>query len=66
MFQTPTAITHSLEKRDHVINELVETEKKYVDVLSDLQRCFMRPLSNVMKEEDMKIVFHGIKVSVPF
>lgn len=59
--QVPSAITHSLEKRDYVINELVETEKKYVDVLSTLQRSFMRPLSSIMKDEDMKTVFHGIK-----
>ena len=59
--QVPSAITHSLEKRDYVINELVETEKKYVDVLSTLQRCFMRPLGNVLKDEDLKVVFFGIK-----
>lgn len=61
-FQVPCPITHSLEKRDYVINELVETEKKYVDVLSTLQRSFMRPLSLILKDDDMKIVFHGIKV----
>ncbi|KAE8751318.1 hypothetical protein FOCC_FOCC001889 [Frankliniella occidentalis] len=60
--QVPSAITHSLEKRDYVINELVETEKKYVEVLSTLQRSFMRPLSNVMKEEDMKIELSEIHV----
>ncbi|XP_034233685.1 protein vav [Thrips palmi] len=59
--EVPCPITHSLEKRDYVINELVETEKKYVDVLSTLQRSFMRPLGLIIKEEDMKIVFHGIK-----
>ncbi|XP_075227409.1 vav guanine nucleotide exchange factor [Lycorma delicatula] len=59
--QLPTAITHSLEKRDYVVNELVETEKNYVDVLNTLQKCFLRPLSNVLKDEDFKVIFSGIK-----
>lgn len=61
-FKTPTA-SHSLEKRDHVINELVETEKNYIDVITTLQRCFMRPLQNVLKEEDFRIIFMGVKVN---
>uniref|UniRef100_A0A1B6EAB2 Protein vav n=1 Tax=Clastoptera arizonana TaxID=38151 RepID=A0A1B6EAB2_9HEMI len=59
--QVPSAVIHNLEKRDYVINELVETEKNYVDVLSTLQRCFLRPLANCLKEEDFKIIFTGIK-----
>jgi RhoGEF domain. len=51
-----------LEKRDYVINELVETEKNYVDVLASLLRNFMKPLSNLLREEDMKVIFGGIKV----
>ncbi|KAG8284415.1 Guanine nucleotide exchange factor vav2 [Homalodisca vitripennis] len=58
--QLPTA-SHSLEKRDYVINELVETEKNYVDVLATLQRCFMRPLGSILKDEDNRIIFMGIK-----
>ncbi|XP_073981108.1 vav guanine nucleotide exchange factor isoform X2 [Rhodnius prolixus] len=63
---TPTlfvasAVNHSFEKRDFVINELIETEKNYIDVLNTLQRYFIRPLSNVLKEEDIKIIFGGIK-----
>lgn len=59
--QIPSAISHSLEKRDYVINELVETEKNYVDVLSTLNRCFLRPLANALKEDDFRIIFFGIK-----
>ncbi|XP_046669462.1 protein vav isoform X2 [Homalodisca vitripennis] len=58
--ELPTA-SHSLEKRDYVINELVETEKNYVDVLATLQRCFMRPLGSILKDEDNRIIFMGIK-----
>nr|CAD7403711.1 unnamed protein product [Timema cristinae] len=52
---------HSLEKRDYVIKELVETEKNYVDVLATVQRSFMRPLSSFIREEDMKAIFSGMK-----
>lgn len=53
--------TVKTEKRDYVVDELVQTEKNYVDVLATLFRCFMRPLSHVMKPEDFNIVFSGIK-----
>lgn len=51
------------EKRDYVINELIETEKNYVDVLATLYRCFMRPLYSLMKSDDFNTVFSGIKVN---
>lgn len=66
MFQGPSTIPHSFEKRDYVIKELVETEKNYVDVLTTLHRCFMRQLNNLLREEDMKVIFGGIKVSFNF
>ncbi|PSN30254.1 hypothetical protein C0J52_26422 [Blattella germanica] len=59
--QIPSTVAHSFEKRDYVIKELVETEKNYVDVLTTLHRCFMRPLNNLLREEDMKVIFGGIK-----
>lgn len=52
----------SIEKRDYVINELIETEKNYVDVLNTLQKSFMRPLQNIMREDDFSMIFFGIKV----
>nr|CAD7457409.1 unnamed protein product [Timema tahoe] len=59
--QDPSVNNHSLEKRDYVIKELVETEKNYVDVLATVQRSFMRPLSSFIREEDMKAIFSGMK-----
>ncbi|XP_039288077.1 protein vav isoform X1 [Nilaparvata lugens] len=59
--QLPTAITHSFEKRDYVVSELVQTEKNYVDVLNTLHNCFIRPLSAIMKEDDFRVIFSGIK-----
>lgn len=57
------AVVPSIEKRDYVINELIETEKNYVDVLNTLQKSFMRPLVNILPKDDFDIIFKGIKVS---
>ncbi|EEB17268.1 protein vav, putative [Pediculus humanus corporis] len=59
--QIPSALPASLEKRDYVINELIETERNYLDVLGGLQRSFMRPLASIIREEDFKIIFAHIK-----
>ncbi|XP_021950474.1 protein vav isoform X2 [Folsomia candida] len=49
------------EKRDYVKGELLETEGNYIDALMMLKKKFMKPLSSLMKEEDRKIAFFGIK-----
>ncbi|KAK7867226.1 hypothetical protein R5R35_008400 [Gryllus longicercus] len=59
--ETHSSVSHSLEKRDYVIKELVETERNYVDVLTTVQKCFMRPLNNLLREEDAKIIFSGMR-----
>ncbi|KAK6640827.1 hypothetical protein RUM44_012524 [Polyplax serrata] len=59
--QIPSTLPASLEKRDYVINELIETERNYLDVLGGLQRSFMRPLASVIREDDFKIIFAHIK-----
>lgn len=53
-----------MEKRDHVIKELLDTEKNYVDVLKTLKFQFMKPLSNMLKQEVLNIIFKDIPVSV--
>ncbi|XP_063243092.1 protein vav [Bacillus rossius redtenbacheri] len=53
--------THSFEKRDFVIKELVETEKNYKEVLETLHKSFMKPLCSMLKEEDIQIIFGRIK-----
>lgn len=63
LFQHPVAPQQIVEKRDYVINELVETEKNYVDVLQTLLKCFIKPLIKIMKEDDFCTIFQGIKVS---
>ncbi|KAL6420434.1 hypothetical protein ACFW04_014438 [Cataglyphis niger] len=49
------------EKRDYVIQELVETERNYTEVLSSLLRHFARPLSSLLRPEDSTRIFFGIK-----
>ncbi|XP_015435863.1 PREDICTED: protein vav isoform X2 [Dufourea novaeangliae] len=49
------------EKRDYVIQELVETERNYSDVLNSLLRNFARPLSSLLRPEDSARIFFGIK-----
>ncbi|XP_022821361.1 protein vav isoform X2 [Spodoptera litura] len=60
---TPELATssHSLEKRDYVIRELVDTENNYVDVLSKIIKYFLRPLMPYLKPQDMQVIFFGIK-----
>ncbi|XP_059480997.1 protein vav isoform X2 [Neocloeon triangulifer] len=53
--------SHTLEKRDYVIKELVETEKNYIEVLQNLQTNFMRPLVNHLQHKDHSIIFCNIK-----
>ncbi|XP_014605892.1 PREDICTED: protein vav isoform X4 [Polistes canadensis] len=49
------------EKRDYVIQELVETERNYSDVLNSLLKHFARPLSTLLRPEDSARIFFGIK-----
>lgn len=51
-----------LEKRDHVVKELVDTEKNYVEVLSKLKRNFMLKLANTFPPESQSVIFHNIPV----
>ncbi|XP_034823944.1 protein vav isoform X2 [Maniola hyperantus] len=53
--------SHSLEKRDYVIRELVDTECNYVDVLSKIIKYFLRPLTPYLKPQDMQVIFFGVK-----
>lgn len=56
--QTPT-----LEKRDFVIKELIDTERNYVDVLFKLKKNFMKPLQGILDEESHGIIFYKVSVS---
>lgn len=64
-FQLATS-SHSLEKRDYVIRELVDTECNYVDVLSKIIKYFLRPMVAYLKAQDLHVIFFGIKVSFFF
>lgn len=60
--QPPSLLTTPVEKRDYSINEIVDTEKNYIEALAMIKTKFIRPLSNVLKEEDKKCIFFGIEV----
>ncbi|CAH0747726.1 unnamed protein product [Diatraea saccharalis] len=60
-FNTLATSSHSLEKRDYVIRELVDTECNYVDVLSKIIKYFLRPLTPYLKPQDLQVIFFGIK-----
>lgn len=62
VFQTTSFLQTPVEKRDYTISELVHTEKNYIDVLAMIKAKFMRPLANVLKEEEKKCIFYGIEV----
>ncbi|XP_044595932.1 protein vav isoform X1 [Cotesia glomerata] len=49
------------EKRDYVIQELVETERNYSEVLNSLLRHFARPVSSLLRPKDAARIFFGIK-----
>ncbi|KAF7997725.1 hypothetical protein HCN44_009123 [Aphidius gifuensis] len=55
------AIPGGGEKRDYVVQELVETERNYSEVLSSLLRHFARPLSLHLRPEESSKIFFGIK-----
>lgn len=48
-------------KRDLCIQELVMTEKKYVEALKMIKLCFMKPLQSILSVGDHKTIFHGIE-----
>lgn len=50
-----------VEKRDHVIKELVDTERNYVDALNMMLRKFYAPLRPVLSTEDHKTVFMNLQ-----
>ncbi|CAK1548053.1 unnamed protein product [Leptosia nina] len=60
-FTALASSSHSLEKRDYVIRELVDTECNYVDVLSKIIKYFLKPLMQCLKPQDMQIIFFGVK-----
>lgn len=59
------SITASLEQRDYVIKELVETEANYLDVLDALKYKFMQPMEKLLRDE-IQVIFPRMKVNTNF
>ncbi|XP_065198095.1 proto-oncogene vav-like [Sycon ciliatum] len=45
------------EKLGHIVAELVETEKSYVDVLNILSEHYINPLTNLLDEKSRDVIF---------
>jgi hypothetical protein len=52
---------HSLFKAMHIIDELVKTEEEYVKDLSDIVSGYVRPLTERLRESDVKLMFSNIE-----
>lgn len=53
--------TTSLEQRDFVIRELIDTESNYLEVLNALRFKFMAPMENKLSREELKMIFPKIR-----
>lgn len=56
IIQTP------IDKRNCSINELIETERKYVEDIDLIISKFMIPMNNVLKKEEKDSIFFSIEV----
>ena len=50
-----------VQKRDHVIKELVDTERNYVEALNMMLRKFYAPLRPVLSPDDHSIIFMNLQ-----
>ncbi|KAJ8300453.1 hypothetical protein KUTeg_021972 [Tegillarca granosa] len=60
---TPTAseLPSPVTKKDHCIKELYDTEKNYVDALKMLVQHFIKPLKDVIPQQERDIIFAHIE-----
>ncbi|XP_071948416.1 guanine nucleotide exchange factor VAV2-like isoform X2 [Antedon mediterranea] len=58
--QEKTKLT-PLDKRKYCVDEIVDTEERYVDALGNLVSKFIRPLSSVLTKDDKKKIFMNIE-----
>ncbi|CAG0921952.1 unnamed protein product [Notodromas monacha] len=59
--EIPSVTQTPLNKRDHCMKELVETENSYVMALRMLKQHFMKPLSDVLPVAKRDVIFLKIK-----
>ncbi|XP_033095457.1 guanine nucleotide exchange factor VAV3-like isoform X2 [Anneissia japonica] len=50
-----------LDKRKYCVDEIVDTEERYVEALDNLVTKFIRPLSTILSSEDRKKIFLNIE-----
>ncbi|KAH8362417.1 hypothetical protein KR200_006622, partial [Drosophila serrata] len=59
--KSQTTSPTSLEQRDYVIRELIDTESNYLDVLNALKTKFMTPLERHLSQEELRTIFPRIR-----
>ncbi|OQR75215.1 protein vav-like [Tropilaelaps mercedesae] len=57
----PKPKTVPLEKRDLCIQELLETEKNYIQALQMIRKKFQQPLEAVLTQDDAEVIFKHIR-----
>lgn len=58
----PTQPSPSMSQRDYVIREVLETERKYVNVLDIINSNFMDPMEKYLSLDELNAIFPKIKV----
>ena len=48
-------------KRDHIIGEIYDTEKKYVNQLDNMIRYFVQPLRNILSPDEINAIFINLE-----
>lgn len=56
-----TSSTGSVEQRDYVIRELIDTESNYLEVLNALQYKFMTPMEKHLSRDEIRMIFPKIR-----
>lgn len=56
-----TSSSASIEQRDFVIRELVDTENNYLDVLNALRYKFMQPMEKLLTKDEVRAIFPKVR-----
>lgn len=56
-----TSSSGSIEQRDYVIRELIETESNYFEVLDALKNKFMLPMEKHLSRDEIRMIFPKIR-----
>lgn len=55
-------IDQKLNQRDHIIAEIHDTEKNYVEQLKNLEKYFITPLKKYLTGDEMNAIFINLEI----